>query len=214
MKKIALLVLIVCIVSVIFGCTSQKNDVSDKLLPGIKPFMAQYSSTYGKVTDVISQPNWANGKRQQVNTTKGHYLFYMEGDEVVSVRVYDSKGNYMSQPELYHKDSSKLPETKAVAKSENIPAYKILFRVKLSTGEGFFADILVPEYSRQTSKDTLETTLRSIMKREGLIQATIYSTEEAYKANMSEKYSKANPKAKEGVLCSVLKNGEFYLSSI
>lgn len=41
---------------------------------------------------VTDMPDWANGTRQKITTTKGTYLFYFQNNEVVGVRQYNAEG--------------------------------------------------------------------------------------------------------------------------
>ncbi len=97
--------------------------------------------------------------------------------------------------------------------SENdkkIPEYKVLFQVDLMSGAGKFGEILISSYSKDTPKEERESTLRKIIKKEGFVSAMLYSTEEAYKANSSESFSKAHPDAlKKGYLGQITEKGIF-----
>ena len=96
------------------------------------------------------------------------------------------------------------------SKDENLPQYKILFQVKLMSGSGKYGEILIQSYSKETPKEERENTLRKIIKKEGFVSAALYSTEDAYKANSSESFSKANPNAlKNGYLGQITEKGEF-----
>ena len=93
---------------------------------------------------------------------------------------------------------------------KKIPEYKVLFQVDLMSGAGKFGEILISSYSKDTPKEERESTLREIIKKEGFVSAALYSTEEAYKANSSESFSKAHPDAlKNGYLGQISEKGLF-----
>ena len=47
----------------------------------------------GTIEYVENMPDWANGPRQRVTTSKGKFLFYIENKQVVTVMQYDETGN-------------------------------------------------------------------------------------------------------------------------
>ncbi len=172
--------------------SSNDQESSITLLPGVSEFLKQ-NPHYGTLKETTPQPDWANGKRQVVNTSTGRYLFYTYNNEVVTVIKYEVNGE---QKDMYRKEILQPKQApKHVSATADIPSYKILFEVNLASGEGKFGEILIASYSRNTPKEDRESTLRYIMKKEGLAVAYLYSTEDAYKANNSEAYSKQNPNA-------------------
>ena len=60
-------------------------------LPGVTSFLATHTE-FGKAKSVEEMPDWANGERQQVRTSKGSYLFYLKNGDVVTVYIYDAPG--------------------------------------------------------------------------------------------------------------------------
>ncbi len=60
-------------------------------LPGVTAFLESHVEL-GSPKSVQDMPDWASGKRQQVRTTKGAYLFYLENGEVVTVYSNDASG--------------------------------------------------------------------------------------------------------------------------
>ncbi len=75
------------------SCERNNKHTEDpvQLLPGINLFLRAHSE-FGVVDSVVEMTNWANGKRQQVKTSKGLYLFYLNNGVVVSVYRNSSSG--------------------------------------------------------------------------------------------------------------------------
>jgi hypothetical protein len=112
----------------------------------------------------------------------------------------------------YVSDDANLNEKSSIESVNNksLPNYRILFRVDLISGKGVFGEVLISDYSKKTSKDEIENSLRAIIKKEGFVSAMLYSTEDAYRANMSESFSKAHPEAMEvGYLGQITEKGMF-----
>lgn len=64
-------------------------------VPAVFPEIATWLKahpTYGTVRSVEKMPDWLRGKRQQVRTTRGAYLFYIEKNEVVTIYRNDASG--------------------------------------------------------------------------------------------------------------------------
>jgi len=66
---------------------SEKIDAVDPLSSSIKAFLLDHPEL-GQQKKINELPDWASGKRKQVITTKGEFLFYFEGTDVVSVYKY------------------------------------------------------------------------------------------------------------------------------
>ena len=77
------------VVFVLFIIGSCNSEVAT--LPGITSFLTIHTE-FGKAKSVEKMPDWANGKRQQVKTSKGSYLFYLINGDVVTVYIYDAPG--------------------------------------------------------------------------------------------------------------------------
>lgn len=92
-----------------------------------------------------------------------------------------------------------------------LPQYTTLFSVDLFSGKGKFGEVLIPTLSKNVKSAEREKTFRGIMESEGWVSISAYSTEEAYKANSSESFSKAHPNAlKDGFLGGIDENGKYY----
>jgi hypothetical protein len=83
---------------------------------------------------------------------------------------------------------------------DELPEYIIIDQVELISG-GIHGDILVTSFSKDTSINLCESVVKSIAKKEGFTEASLYCTREAYQANFSSSYAEAHPNAlKEGYL--------------
>ena len=110
----------------------------------------------------------------------------------------------------YVSDDANLNKKSSIENINSLPNYRILFKVDLISGNGVFGELLIPNYSKKTPKNEIEKSLRAIIKKEGFVSAILYSTEDAYKANNSESFSKAHPEAmEEGYLGQITEKGMF-----
>ncbi|GAB6283279.1 MAG: hypothetical protein STSR0008_20390 [Ignavibacterium sp.] len=184
----------------------QKQTVVSAILPGIEEFVRS-NSNYGTIKEFKNMPDWANGKRQQINTTTGNYLFYLYGNEVVGVWEYKSNGE---REQIFHKDIPSEQKNVNREAASGLPAYTIIDQVNLLSG-GRYGDILITTYSKSTSKKLIEKVLRQIASKEGFTQAALYCTMDAYKANNSASFSKEHPNAlNKGFLGMLNEDGTFY----
>jgi len=71
--------------------SAQQQSINRGALPAVSAYI-QSNPNYGSVLGVSDQPDWAQGKRQEVRTTKGHYLFYLKGDQVDGIWEYLPNG--------------------------------------------------------------------------------------------------------------------------
>ncbi len=194
------------IISISCGSSPESNRDID-ILPEIRVFLQQHSE-FGKPTAAQSVPDWANGKRQRISFNTGRsLLFYTKNGQVMTVyEDQPSKGRVKVWGET-EKYTAPDPVTKAA--EAGLPAYTILFTVEKFGGGGKFGEVLVPSVSRKTSAAERETLARRIADKERLVDVNLYSTEEAYKANMSESFSKAHPNAMRRGFLGMLQNGTF-----
>jgi len=193
-------------VSFIFIIVSFACSNENPTLTLVKEFVKQHPEI-GNINSSTEMPDWESGKRLQIKTDKGEYLIYLIGNDVVGVDKYLENGQ---REKIFKKEISQSQNVSETPIDEKIPEYKILFQVDLMSGAGKFGEILISSYSKETPKEERESTLRKIIKKEGFISAILYSTEEAYKANSSELFSKAHPNAlKKGYLGQINKKGIF-----
>ena len=91
----------------------------------------------------------------------------------------------------------------------SMPEYTILDTVPLLAG-GKHGDVLIPTYSPDTSTDILSETALNITRLGGFTSLSLYSTEEAYRANYSASYNNEHPGALENGCLGRYENGQFY----
>ncbi len=89
------------------------------------------------------------------------------------------------------------------------PKYTTLLSVDLYTGKGKCGEVLIPSVSRELKNTDREKILRGIMKSEGWLIISAYSTKEAYKEKSCAEYSMRSKAFKEGYLGKVDENGIF-----
>ena len=89
------------------------------------------------------------------------------------------------------------------------PTYTTLLSVDLYTGKGKCGEVLIPSVSRELKNTDREKILRGIMKSEGWLIISAYSTKEAYKEKSCAEYSMRSKAFKEGYLGKVDENGIF-----
>ncbi len=90
----------------------------------------------------------------------------------------------------------------------DLPPYTMLFEND-KLGGGRFGDALVPSLSRTTTLEERERVARGIAANERLTNLSIYSTNEAYQANVSASYSDAHPDAMKSGFLGSLDQNEF-----
>ncbi len=105
-RKLLFWVIVIAIAAIAFaanrsGKQVQHAAVRAKLLPGIPEFLDQHAAEFGRnVTNVKDMPDWAEGRRQQVQIGSTSYLFYVRGNEVVTVYRHNIDG---SREEVWRK---------------------------------------------------------------------------------------------------------------
>lgn len=188
------------ILSLFFACGSESpSEIA------INDFLIRHTE-FGNVQFTNQKPDWSDGTRFKVITDKGNYLFYLSlENEVVGVWQENEDG---TRSQMYKKENESI--VNQVIEDVDLPQYKILDQTDLFSGTGKLGEILIVSYSKNTPKELREGTLRKIMKKEGFVSGMLYSTEEAFKANYSESYSKSHPGAlKKGYLGQINEQGEF-----
>ena len=76
----------------------------------------------------------------------------------------------------------------------DVPEYVVLDIVDQISGVRY-GDVLVSTSSRQTTAGQIADVLKAIAEREGLGQAILYCSRDAYEANMSSSFGKQHPDA-------------------
>lgn len=90
------------------------------------------------------------------------------------------------------------------------PQYTTLNSVDLYTGKGKAGEILIPSFSRELKSSNREKVLRDIMKSEGWVIISAYSTKDAYKEKSCASFTNRSKAFKEGFLGKVDENSNFY----
>lgn len=75
------------------SANGQSSSEATSPLPGVTKFFAAHPK-YGSIQEVQPMPDWAQGARQQVVTSKGAYLVYLKGNTVVTVYANDANGRW------------------------------------------------------------------------------------------------------------------------
>lgn len=196
------------------NCDSQTSEAKPfprlLLLPGVRDFLERHSE-FGKPIATQSIPDWAQGKRQRVQFSNGrNLLFYLKEGVVITVFEDSTEkgrtkiwGTYASPPKDPLKNQYR-------SKTDSLPSYTIIQSIKLLSG-GRQADILIPEFSRDTPEELRRKTAFGILQTENLVSLSLYSTREARKANMSSSFAEKNPDAKQGILGEIYNGKWIYL---
>lgn len=174
-------------------------------LPAIAEFVED-NPEYGSVRETVAMPDWARGPRQQVHTSSGNYLFYVQDGQVVTVYRYEDDS---SRTQIYREP---IPDTAMDVgdrpAEEGTPAYTVLDKVSLLRG-GVAGDVLIESYSLETPSRERESTLRAIMAEEGMTEAYLYCSEDAQKANLSASYRESHPSTLSTCFLGEIRDGEF-----
>jgi hypothetical protein len=101
--------------------------------------------------------------------------------------------------------------TNTTSQSESpLPKYTTLSNVRLYTGHGKCGDVLIPSVSRQQDSKERAELLRDIMKKEGWVIISAFSTKEAFKERSCDSFPDRAPAFKAGYLGKIDLNGQFY----
>ncbi len=101
--------------------------------------------------------------------------------------------------------------TKTTSQSETgLPKYSMLSNVRLWTCKGKCGDVLIPSVSRQQDSKEREQLLRDIMKKEGWVIISAFSTKEVFKERSCDSFPDRAPAFKAGYLGKIDLNGQFY----
>ena len=186
------------------SCASQTET---SLLPEVTSFLNQHTE-YGRATTIQDMPDWAEGKCQRVTFDDGRsLLFYAKDGKVVTI-YEDQPGSERVQ--IWGENESYAPPPVTAGNAEeSLPSYKIIYSVDLPDGAGRYADVLISTLSKKTPIEMRESIARKIAEAEHLSRLSLYSTADAYKANMSKSYSKAHPNALRDGFLGSLQGGDF-----
>lgn len=207
MKFMKLFVVVLALL-LLASCSNPKTSQQETaLIAEVKTFLDQHPE-YGRVTAIDGVSNWTNGLRQRVSLDDGRSLLFYTKDGGV-VTVYEDQPGEGSVIVWGDYETYEPPQGAAGEGNESFPSYKVLFSGNLMNGTGRYGGILIPSISLKTPAETRESIARRIAEAENFSNLSLYSTEEAYKANISESYSKAHPGALHQGYMGMLEDGKF-----
>lgn len=93
-----------------------------------------------------------------------------------------------------------------------MPQYQVLDEVRLINGS-LYADVLIPGYSKDTDQEVLKKAALTLAKEKGYDEISLYSTEDAKKANFSSSFLEKHPDALVQGYLGSYKKGKFIPSS-
>lgn len=200
------------LVSIAMLClpASYGSDTPDiGLLAEVEVFLSTHTQ-FGRPIGAQEVPDWFEGKRQRVRFASGRsLLFYTKDGQVVTV-YEDRPGGGRVKIWGEHANLATDPGSLGLRSGGvELPDYEIIFATKAMSGGGNLGDILVPTLSPHTSSAERESVARQIAKKENISQLTLYSTREAYEANISESYAKSNPGVLRNGLLGVLREDKW-----
>lgn len=91
-----------------------------------------------------------------------------------------------------------------------LPKYSTLSAVRLYTGHGKCGDVLIPSITRELTAQDRETLLRNIMKKEGWVIISAFSTKEAFDQRTCDSFPDRAPAFKAGYIGKIDEDGKFY----
>jgi hypothetical protein len=91
-----------------------------------------------------------------------------------------------------------------------LPKYSNLCVVQLYTGHGKCGDVLIPSITRVVTAQDRETLLRNIMKKEGWVIISAFSTKEAFDQRTCDSFPDRAPAFKTGYIGKIDEDGKFY----
>ncbi len=99
-------------------------------------------------------------------------------------------------------------------RDDTLPGYRVLFKIRvpdITMPDGrVFGDVLIPSLSPATPSKEREDIARRICRQERMDDISLYSTEEAYEANMSAIYRESHPDAMNTGYLGLIKDGKFH----
>jgi hypothetical protein len=177
------------------------------LLPEVAAFLEEHTE-FGRAVASETVPDWAKGKRQRVRFDSGRSLLFYTKDNAVITVCEDQAG--VGRVKVWGEYYQAVDPTPVARESEaGLPAYTILFANEKLSGGGRFGDALVPSLSRATPVAERERVTRQIAAKEKINELSVYSSEKAYKANVSASYAASNPDAMHQGFLGVLQDGKF-----
>jgi len=97
-----------------------------------------------------------------------------------------------------------------ICRGHKLPNYTTLSAVRLYTGHGKCGDVLIPSITRVVTAQDRETLLRNIMKKEGWVIISAFSTKEAFDQRTCDSFPDRAPAFKTGYIGKIDEDGKFY----
>jgi hypothetical protein len=94
--------------------------------------------------------------------------------------------------------------------ADSLPKYSTLSAVRLYTGHGKCGDVLISSVSRQVGRTEREKLLRRIMKTEGWVIISAFSSKEAFDQRTCDSFPARSPAFKAGYIGKIDEDGKFY----
>ena len=91
-----------------------------------------------------------------------------------------------------------------------LPKYSTLSAVRLYTGHGKCGDVLIPSITREVKAADRKTLLRKIMKTEGWVIISAFSSKEAFDQRTCDSFPDRTPAFKVGYIGKIDEDGKFY----
>jgi hypothetical protein len=101
-------------------------------------------------------------------------------------------------------------QTSKVCPGNSLPSYTTLSSVRLYTGHGKCGDVLIPSITREVKAADRETLLRKIMKTEGWVIISAFSTKDAFNQRSCDSFPDRAPAFKTGYIGKIDEDGKFY----
>ena len=103
-------------------------------------------------------------------------------------------------------------QTTKVRRGNTLPSYTTLSAVRLYTGHGKCGDVLIPTIKREVTAQDRETLLRNIMKKEGWVIISAFSTREAFDQRTCDSFPDRAPAFKTGYIGKLTKTENFTIN--
>jgi hypothetical protein len=212
LEKGAWVFLAVVVVAAVAAVVTPSDDNAStsssgvRLLPEVSAFLENHTE-FGSAVATDDVPDWAQGKRQRVRFESGRrLLFYTKTGSVVTVYEDQPGEGRVKVWGEYDEPVESAPEVRQA--ETGLPAYTVLSAIDSLAG-GRFGDVLAPSVSRATPVADRETIARRIAAKEKFTNLSLYSIEDAYKANLSSTFASKHPNAMREGFLGMLEDGKF-----
>lgn len=193
----------------LLSCLGGMKDRATALLAGpVATFVAAHSE-YRTVEEAQPVAQWECGVRQDAQIGGFRHRFFVENNEVVTVRWWNHNG---VEAVAWQKDG----HVACNAEDATVrfrPAQKPLSEYKIMktnrTQAGVRAKVVMTSLSSDESVEILAFVADTIIRREGFNHLTLYCTDQAMLADMSADYAAREPSARSCILGSMTSGQPF-----